>query len=206
MSLDPPTRPPELARLLAGRDQLSRIEKEHIFAQVIAEVAPARRTRWWMAAVPALAAAAIVVLVIVAQRPTHGEFTARGGGGSVASLAITCSGASGACARGDKLLFDIHGTTGYRYLAAFAQRDDGTVLWYFPADAGTSLDLAGQPADGVLDRGIVLGAEHPAGTYRVYAVFSRRPLTREQLRARFDPAQRTAGPGTAVVVRELTIR
>jgi hypothetical protein len=169
-----------IPRLLAGRDRISRLEKEEILGNVLAASAP-RRTRWWWAALPALAIAAIVLLVVLPRKPSD-EFTARGGGKPVAAFTPSCN----PCKPGGTLVFDVHGTTGYRYFAAFSRRSDGTVLWYFPAAGGASVDLVDQPAHGVLNRGIVLGPEHAAGTYHVYGVFSNEPLTREQIRARFE--------------------
>lgn len=184
------------SRLLAGRDELSRIEKDRILDAALPS-AP-KRLRWVWLAVPALAA---MVLFIVAPWKSHDDFTARGGNEPVGTMQASCT---GGCARGGKLLFDLHGTTGYRYFAAFARRGDGPVLWYFPTtDGATSIAV---PANGVVDRGIVIGPEHAAGTYRVFGVFSAEPLTRAQLRDRFDPAHLTAGPGAQVRTTEVEIR
>jgi len=171
-----------IPRLLAGRDRLSRLEKEEILDNVLRASAP-RRSRWWLAALPAFALAALVLVLALPRSGGRGsEFTARGGGKPVATFAATCN----PCTPGGTLLFDTHGTTGFRYFAAFAKRADGTVLWYFPAESGASVDLVSQPTHGVLDRGIVIGPEHAPGTYRVYAVFSNEPLTRQQIRERFE--------------------
>ncbi|NVB81734.1 MAG: hypothetical protein HOV81_25290 [Kofleriaceae bacterium] len=192
-----------LSRLLAGRDRLSRLEKEHILDQVLAQTAPPRRTRWWLAAMPAVAAA-VTILLVLAPWHREPEFAARGGNQAVGAFKPTCA---HGCGTGDKIVFDLAGTTGYRYFAAFSQRADGTVLWYFPgSDADTSVELAQGLGSGVLDRGIVIGSEHPAGTYRVYGVFSTEPLSRKEIRDRFDDVHVTAGPGTSVVVQELVVR
>ncbi len=194
-----------LSRLLSGRNRLSRLEKEQILDSVLAETAPRRRSRWWFAAVPAVAAALVLVLVLVPSgRGAQGDFTARGAGHALGAFEPTCA---GGCMTGSKMLFDVAGTEGYRYFAAFSQRADGTVLWYFPSsDDATSIELAQQAGIGVLDRGIVIGREHPAGTYRVFGVFSTEPLTRQQIRERFDDVNVTAGPGTSVIERELVVR
>lgn len=184
------------SRLLAGRDELSRIEKDKIFDAALPNAR--KKMRWVWLAVPALAA---IVLVVVAPWRSHDPFTARGGGEPVGTMQASCT---GGCAQGGKLLFDLHGTTGYRYFAAFARRGDGPVLWYFPAkDGETSIAV---PANGVVDRGIVIGPEHTTGTYRVFGVFSTEPLTREKLRDAFDPAHLTAGPDTQVRTTEVEIR
>ena len=187
-----------VSRLLAGRDALSRVEKDELLEGIVAE--RPRRARWVWLALPALAAAALVLLLV---RPAHhdDELAARGGSGAFAALHVTCS---PACEPGGKLVFDLHGTTGYRYFAAFGKRADGTVLWYFPAtDDATSLDV---PANGVVDRTIVLGPEHPAGTYEIYGVFSNAPLGRTAIRTGFDPVRMTAGAATAVVSEEIVVR
>jgi len=189
-----------IPRLLAGRDRLSRPEKEQVLGEVLAEVAPARR-RWWLATVPALAAAAIAVLVISTRTPqgeltTRGELTARGSAGTFAAFEPRCA---GACSRGDKVLFDLEGTTGYRYFAAFARRSDGTIVWLIPA----SVEIAVHTTKGVLDRAAVLDAP---GSYAVYGVFSAEPLTQDEIRAELDEHALTAGPGTRVVVQELAVR
>ena len=196
-----------MSRLLSGRNRLSRLEKEQILDNVLGEVAPApKRMRWWLAAMPAVAAAVVVLLVLAPWRAQQqgSDFTARGGGQRLGAFKPTCA---HGCRPGDKLLFDLDGTAGYRYFAAFSQRSDGTVLWYFPSnDEATSLDLSRQLGSGVLDQGIVIGNEHAAGTYRVFGVFSNEPLTRAQLRDRFDDKQLTAGPATRVVEQKLVVQ
>src|SRR5258706_1082337 len=121
-----------IPRLLAGRDELSRPEQDAIFERVAAPAPTARR--WWWLAAPVLVAG--IVLVAVAPWRPADDFAARGGSRPIAALHVTCS---GACAPGAKLLFDVHGTSAYRYFAAFAKRGDGTGLWYFP----TAHDAAG---------------------------------------------------------------
>ena len=196
---------PVIGRLLAGRNRLSRVEKEQILDNVLAEVAPPRRKRWLLAAMPAIAAAVIVLLVLAPWRTREqNDFTTRGAGNAIGAFEPMCA---HICTTGAKMLFDLNGTTGYRYFAAFSQRADGTVLWYFPSsDEASSLDLAQQLGSGVLEQGIVLGSEHSAGTYRVFGVFSNEPLSRAQIRDRFDPARVTAGAGTSVVEQELVVR
>ena len=187
------------ARLLSGRDRLGRIEKDAVLVSVLDGVAPpsARARRWWWFALPALAAAAIVALLII-PRGKHDDFTAKGTGEAAASFAPTCG--AEPCARGGKLLFDLHGTTGYLYFAAFARGSDGTVIWYTTERA---LDLR----SGVLADAIAIGDEHAPGTYRVYGVFSYAPLGRDQIKALFDDAGHVkADPKITVVEKELVIR
>lgn len=189
------------ARLLAGRDRLSVVEKDAILATVL-PAGPARR-RWWLIALPAVAAVALALIVVVPSgTPVHDDFAARGG--ATAALRLVCP---DGCRADRKLLFDVSGTSGYGYFAAFAKRGDGEVIWYFPSLTEPSPALTrGHVHDGVFERSAVLGVEHPAGTYRVYGVFSTRPLSRDEIRASFDPQHRTAGAGTAVVERELVVQ
>jgi hypothetical protein len=190
---------------LAGRNRLSRPEKEQILDHVLAQSAPRRRSRWWLATMPAIVAAVTVLLVLGPWRGSEqGEFTARGGDHLLGAFKPRCA---HDCAAGDKILFDLHGTIGYRYFAAFSRRADGTVLWYFPrSDDAKSLDLSRELGSGVLDHGVVIGSEHPAGTYRLFGVFSNEPLTRAQIRERFDAEHVTAGPGTSVIEQQLVVR
>ncbi len=189
-----------LSRLLSGRNRLSQLEKETILEQVLTKTARRSRARWWMVTVPVVAAAAAAMLLVV--RPWTGEhpdaFATRGGASAVAAFRPTCT---RECKSGDKLLFDVRGTRGYRYFAAFARRADGTVLWYFPE----GVDLETQPPGGVLDRGILIDREHPPGAYRVFGVFSFEPMSRDQIRERFDETRATAGPGTKVLEQELVV-
>jgi hypothetical protein len=192
-----------ISRLLSGRDHLSRGEKDAILDDVLADAAPTRRAKWGWLVLPALALAGFLLVPWRSSAPST-EFAARGGGQPAAVMQVSCA---GGCTEGAKLVFDVHGTAGYRYFAAFAQRTDGVALWYFPtADTATGIDLATLPATGVLDRSVVLGTEHPAGTYHVYGVFSKLPLTRSAIRDAFDPKTLTAGEGTNVVANDLVVR
>lgn len=183
------------SRLLAGRDRLGRVEKDAIFEQVLAEVAPRRRAWWWFA-LPAFAVAALV-LVLVWPRTAADEFTAKGSGEAAASFTPSCG---GPCTRGGKLLFDLQGTTGFRYFSAFARGADGNVIWY-----ATGRDLSTALESGVLDESVLLGDEHAPGTYRVFGVFSQTPLDREGVKALFDDAGNVRA-GATVIEKELVIR
>lgn len=183
------------ARLLAGRDRPSIVEKEAMLAAILPE--KSRSRRWlWLAAPSMLAAAAAVFLVLWSRN--HDEFYPRGGPVTNARLALTCP---TGCSAGRKVVFDLHGTAGYRYFAAFARTSDGDVIWYFPQPNGTSERVAD-----VLARTIVFGPEHRPGRYTVYGVYSVHPLTREAIKARFDAMKTTAGPDTKVVVVDLVVQ
>jgi hypothetical protein len=189
-----------LSRLLAGKNRLGRVEKEAVLEQVLAGVAPRRRTARWLAlAVPALAAAVLVIWLVPRGGDRASEFSARGSATHVAAFEPTCS---GACTSGGKLLFDVHGTTGYRYVAAFAQTPAGAIVWYT-----SGRDLARDVDKGVLVDAVVLGADHPPGRYRVFGVFSDRELSRDEIKQLFDDQGRARPtPGIEVVERELEIR
>ena len=202
-----------IARLLSGRDQLGRVEKDAVLDRVLDETAsPARAPRRVaLLAFLGVAAAAGVFLVVRGRGSGGSEghtptFAARGAASATAALRVTCGG-DDACAPGDEIVLDLQGTRGYRYLAVFARRADGTIVWYLPeADGGTSIDLAEHRQDGVLDRKLLLDAQEPPGARTLYAVYSTSPLTREAIRTRFQPGKRDLGPHTAVVEKELVLR
>ena len=187
----------QIGRLLAGKNRLGRLEKEAVLDAVLAHGKPSHKRRWLALAVPALAAAALVLWLV--PRGRDDGFSTRGGGGPIAAFAPTCS---GACARGGKLLFDLHGTTGYRYFAAFAKAPDDSVIWYVDGK-----ELAHALDRGVLGDAIELGADHPPGRYRVFGVFSDRALSRDAIRELFDDQGHARPmPGVNVVEKELVIQ
>lgn len=198
-----------MPRLLSGRNSLSRVEKDRILERVLAEVAPARRFAprplHWVGAAAAVAGL-VLVAAILTRDGREPELAARGGAAAVAGLAVSCPGSpSGACRPASTMVFDLSRSGGYRYFAAFGRRSDGTVLWYFPVAGGRSVDLEAGLRDGLLDRGVRLGADHPPGRYRIHGIFSVEPLDREAIRARFRPGAEDLGPGTAVVVTDLVV-
>lgn len=172
---------------------MSRDEKREVFARVMRASRPNRQRRIAIAFALAGAAAAAVILPFALRRDD--AFTARGSAGPVAAFEPRCR--SGACAVGDALMFDLDGSSGYRYFAAFARTDDGTVIWYIP----DSFDL--DPVSHLAPRAVVLDR---AGHVEIYGVFSDAPLTRDAIKARFRPGATDVGPGTAVTTRELTVR
>ncbi|HEY4056151.1 MAG TPA: hypothetical protein VGM39_06055 [Kofleriaceae bacterium] len=171
---------PVVGRLLAGRDQLSVNEKDAMLVRVMAQSAPASKPWWAFGLAGVLAAAAVLVLVLMrGHSPASEQIASRGKAASIMRVVCAESGGIGSCQRGGKLLFDL-APAGKAYFAAFAERPDGSVIWYTPADeTGTSERVT----DGVAGLGIRLGDEHPTGTYRVHGVFSDEPLTREEIRA-----------------------
>jgi hypothetical protein len=188
-------------RLLAGRRGPTRREKDDLFAAVMREVAPPR-PRWIAPSLAALAAAALLLAPWLGRRgDAPPALVARGDAGA-ATFSAFCAG--GPCRRGDTLLLEV-APGDWPHFAAFARRDDGTVIWYAPSDDGRSATAT----PGVLASGIVLDEVHRPGVYHVYGVFSRAALDRAAIRARFQPGSAataaSAGPDTAVVVRALVI-
>lgn len=180
-----------MPRLLAGKDRLTRLEKEEILAGVMDRVAggraPSRRWPYVLAAACAVAALALAVPLL---RRDGLAPRGAGAGGTDFQTYCTLDGRRAPCRNGAKLLFELSATTERRFFAAFARRQDGTVIWYFPGDElERSLDAAGQE-HGVASRGFLLGPEHPPGRYRVYGLFSARPLTRQEVRSRVEEATR----------------
>ncbi|HUS63404.1 MAG TPA: hypothetical protein VMZ28_02635 [Kofleriaceae bacterium] len=200
-----------IARLLSGRDRLGRVEKDAMLERVLSDTAsPARAPRRVAALLLVGVAAAAGVFLFVrggaSERPEGSRFASRGAAAETAALRLSCRGGD-TCAAGDELLLDLQGTRGYRYLAVFAQRADGAVVWYLPeADGGTSIDLAEHLRRGVLDRKVMLAADEPRGRQTLHAIYSTGPLTREAIRTRFQPGKRDLGPHTAVVSKELVLR
>jgi hypothetical protein len=201
---------PLIPRLLAQKNELSRREKDAIFERVLADLAPRRSFFRRPAVLLALAGAAATILALpwaIRDRPADEPFAARGA--ASAGLGLVCAGQpAGPCHPGQKLMFDLDPQPStQRYFAAFARRDDGTVVWYFPdSPAGHSIELAGRLSHGVLDRGVVLDERHGAGRYQVVGIYSDVPLTRDQIKARFRPGAADLGPGTSVVTRELAVQ
>jgi hypothetical protein len=201
-----------IPRLLSGKNRISRVEKDEIFQNVLRATAHRRGSwRWRGALLAVMAAAAGVVLIPVVlhdRDDRDSEFAPRGQGAAVATFGISCDAKlATTCKRGDKLVFDLSQASGYRYFASFSRREDGTIIWYFPQrPEGESLDLHRRLTAGVIDLGVVLGEHHRPGRYRVYGVFSDRPLTRRMLRARFDEKAAGRGLDSAVVTRELVVK
>ena len=187
----------EPSRLLSGRRALSRPEKEAILDRVLAQVAP--RARWRRgAAVGALAVAAAAGALLLVPRSPHDELTARGGE-LPPGFEVTCAPAP--CTTGSKLVFDVApggaASGSAAYFAAVARRGD-LRIWYFPSTAG-GRSVPVPRGGGVLDTGIVLGAEHAPGSYVIESVFSAVPLDRAAIRAILERGSPTA-------TRELVVR
>jgi hypothetical protein len=176
---------------LSKQDGPSRVEKEVILDAVLEETSGSQRASMWPR-VGALAAvfAGVLVAVVLLRPPSEGEFRARGAQEEIA-IEVSCEG--GVCAQGARLLFEVTADPKYGYLAAFARRPDGAVLWYFPeSESAASAAVGGLSA-------IVLGAEHVPGDYVLTVVLSEVPLDRAGVK-------RIVSGGGGAIVRELGLR
>ncbi|MGE0867970.1 MAG: hypothetical protein AB7P03_05400 [Kofleriaceae bacterium] len=200
-----------IPRLLSGKNQLTRREKVEIFEHVVRRTSGRRAWLTGPRLLLAACAAGAVALVLVfalgsSNAPRPAQFASRGASAHVAAFELVCGGVKGAaCRTGDRVAFDLQRSAGYRYFAAFAKASDGTVIWYFPETASRhSVDLSAHLVGGVLDRTILLEGPRAAGRLSFYGIFSGVPLTQQQIIKRFNPGATDVGPGTAVVVQELT--
>ena len=166
------------ARLLRGQDTPSVIERERMAESVLERVGAERKKslRFRLGLTAIFAAGAVAALLVAMPR----DFTPRSGGAGVALEALCQPGPE--CRAGSRLFLRISNyEKSEGYLAAFARREDGTVIWYFPeSESGAALRVQ----DGEwATRAVVLDAEHPPGDYEVYAVPSATPLDRGAVRA-----------------------
>ena len=195
--------PDVVGRLLEGRSEFSRAERDAMFDEVFDRVgaeatAPTTARRPWWAGVLALAAA--VVLAVVVATPgsvPEDEFRARG---ESANLELRCTGA-GPCSVGDVVAFEVSGAE-HSYFAAFARNAAGQVIWYFPeADGGQSVALDRD----LVDRSVKLGPEHAGSSWIVHAVLSAAPLGRGAIRACFDDSGAFSCADARLLTRELVV-
>lgn len=205
------------ARLLSKKKDLSVLEKEQIFAQVVHHAAvrgkPSQgRGVFVLRLASGLAALAVIVAVPVfvnVNRPSpQDEFLARGGQSANATYSVKCLGAKGEtkCVQGNKLIFEVTPPEEQRYFAAFAKADDGTIIWYFPGDENTkSLKVEENKQRGILAKGIRLGAEHRPGRYELYGIFSSAPLARAQIRNYFDNKKEPKDVHLTVLKKNLSV-
>jgi hypothetical protein len=175
---------------LAGRDELSAVDKEEVLAAVLAKTEGPReapRPVWLQWAV-AFAAVALVVLAPMAFQPRDDAFAPRGA--AAPELHVAC-GAAPACRSGDTLMFQLK-PQGWKYFSAVAKTPAGGLIWYFD-----DVELSKLGPTGVLSDGITLGPEHAAGRYQVLGLFAPSPLGREAIKKALDAG--LAGTATVQV-------
>ena len=130
------------------------------------------------------------------------EFTPKGDPLKKPTFRVSClaaSGALGPCAPGSTMVFRIS-PAGFSSFASFAQAPDGKTIWYFPGEAQTTgQSLLGLHSSGVLANGVSIGDGYTPGTYLIHGIFSKSPLTKDQVKDEVRQAL-SAVPSQAVVV------
>ncbi|HVY28173.1 MAG TPA: hypothetical protein VHB79_16560 [Polyangiaceae bacterium] len=211
--VNPPPDDRTIARLLSRKNLPSVLEKEAIFERiherVLAEAAPqgaGRPARFvWVWAL-GLAVAAAIALVWQGREPAP-ELAARGDGdANGVALELSCGRAATPCRAAGSLAFELGPAPSTLYFAAFARRTDGTIIWYFPeSGAGAvGLKVSAAAAPRVLERSVTFGPEHTAGQYELFALLSKQPLTRAQLKAALGP-DLSGGPELRVLRRSFEV-
>jgi len=205
----------QAARLLSGRAGLCFDEKEEILRNVLRRTGRERHApgrRMWMVGLAGAAAAVVLLvaagLVWVLPKTDPDELSARGISGSPYGFELACTvgGSAEACRPGGKLIFRLEVPPGRPYFSSFSIRPDGTVVWYFPGSgAASSIDTAGRLSTGVLDLGIELDEEQPPGDYRVFGLFSKMPLLRDQIRSVFNLGEERSTRLFILTERRLTV-
>jgi hypothetical protein len=144
---------------------------------------------------PALAVSVLLLAPLVFVLRGVGpddDFLEKGPPSGVPLFSVKCigdrRGDASLCRIGDKLIFNVHPPIGKPYFAAFARREsDDFVIWYFPElGKHASIELSDAENGSVLSKGIAIGREHSTGAYRVYGLFSSRPVFRNEIKSAFD--------------------
>jgi anti-sigma-K factor RskA len=197
----------DLARALAPRGHLSRMEKEAIWRRI----AVARQPRWrrpavWLGCSVATAAVAVIALVVMRPAPRHAELTARGTAQATVTLRCSVNREPGDCRIGEHLRFEVGTLDPNAYIALFARSEAAGVIWYVPSDDATSsVPLAAHTTAGVLDTAAVLDASYGPGRYELFAIVSDRALSRADIRAFAHGEQMIAPPGTTIIRRAFVV-
>jgi hypothetical protein len=128
-------------------------------------------------------AAGVAALLVFARRPNGDDagFQIKGPG-NAPLVTVVCLGASmTACPSGSRVAFALEGGRDKGgYFTAYADPiKPGERIWYLNNEAvGAS---SGETSSRVLSKVAIVGDGQPVGAYRVYAIFSRRPVARETL-------------------------
>lgn len=176
------------ARLLAGKNKLSSVEKDAILHQVL-KAQPRSRPRpvWgWMLA--SGASLALVLLLVTQFLPKNepAQFASKGAGLSHRGFSINCLNTNGEdiCQNGSKLIFRSWAPAKKPFFTAFARASDARIIWYFPSSSQpTSLNLSNTKAGAILEQAVRLGPEHKPGTYTIYGLFSKQALDKTAVRS-----------------------
>jgi len=187
-----------LARLLAPAGQLSRLEKDAIFARV---VKPPWFRRPAVLAGDGLVVAAAIALLVVRPQVPGGTFTPPRS--ESMTVVVHCGERTpGECVVGDKLMLDFGATPPDGYVALLARSPDGDVIWYSPPADSASIPL--HVANGVLDTAVVLDG-YKAGTYQLFVVVSDVPLLRAEIKSFARGDDLVAPAGVRIEKRSFTV-
>ena len=204
-------------RLFSGRRRLTVQEKESILDALLdahAASVDVPQTRGWryFAKAAALAAGlllvAIPLAVVLTNKNSDSEFAERG---DVIRPGFTlkCSDESNSahCLKGGTLAFVLRAPASLPYFAAFALHEESEkVIWYFPAKSELpSILIESNSRKGVLKESIRIGEEHPVGQYKVFGVFSRKALFRENIRSVFLGDRDSSDDGISIVTNTMTL-
>lgn len=203
-----------LARLLSGRDSLSRPEHESIAAAVLQATADDMASQsagqttgqtggtrwWWLAGLASLAAVGLALWIVPNGAPPvedPGVFVARGAAQGP-QLELRCE---PDCRQGGHVALEVADAQDFEHVAVFAFRDDGAVIWYAPSSADDRSASLPAGERGLLPFRIELDDAHRPGRYKVVALFSPTPMDRDAIRAAY---QRRASQ-VAIVERTLEV-
>lgn len=109
---------------------------------------------------------------------------------------------SSACRPGDLLAFRLSPPEGAAYFSAAALRADGLLIWYFPSASTSSSPTRDQ---GLAERGVMLGADHEPGPYRLFGAYSAKPLSQERFRAAIEAHAAGQATGLDFAERKLQL-
>jgi hypothetical protein len=162
--------------------------RDQILHRVLDRNAPTRRRRavrvaGWLA-IPCVAAFA--GWIVFARPMGRREFAAKGV--ATPTLGAVDAGCSPSgprvCRVGEMLVFTVNSAVASGYLGAYAERIGDPLrerIWYFPNRAG-ACPVVDRGAGTIAVRdGIMIGGEHPPGTYRITAWMSDGPIERSQI-------------------------
>ncbi|MBN2528189.1 MAG: hypothetical protein JXR76_17485 [Deltaproteobacteria bacterium] len=189
----------KLNRLLTPKSELSVQEKEAMLASLLGpsngqpEV-PSKsfwRQRWVMPVLGSFSLVMLATAVLIWNRGllqspgapdyVEAEYVARGGVADTPSFGMKCvaeNGAPSSCTVGMTLVFDLFVPNPPVYFSAASVSRTGVLVRYFPSTSEKSLRIE---QSGIQKRGIQLGPEHAQGTWRVFGIFSSRPIPVEDV-------------------------
>jgi hypothetical protein len=200
----------EIDRLLA-RGGLAGGQRERILGEVLTRTATVpragqRQRRWvWGGGIGMAVAAGMAAIFFWPRAMDHpaGEFRAKGSA-EAPRIEMSCLEARvSACPRGSLIAFSIEGLAqnpsaaspanggpprSAGFVTAFADPEPpGERIWYLTNEPLLGLVPGRDDAARIVSKAIRIGDEHVAGSYRVRAMLTSRPLTRQYLVAGEGP-------------------